>query len=250
MHIKNTCPICKNDKDITPLVNIGKHHLNYYKCPHCDVLYIDNGVHVKPNYNLEYNSFFRRPSDAEKAGIFARKIADLIGLPNQGKSIMEVGCGNGWTSFLLKQLGYLVTSHEQTEEYAFHLAKQLGLNMIWGEFEYLQHDKQYDLISASHVIEHSSSPVDFAIQCNNLLTEWGLLHIDTPTLETYTGDLNNFKHLNTRHPNEHVIIYSRCALDTLLFDHGFVPLHKEVSEQYHSITAIYQKVADGADFSR
>jgi 2-polyprenyl-3-methyl-5-hydroxy-6-metoxy-1,4-benzoquinol methylase len=236
------CPICDTKTNIVELkITWGKNTKRCF-CTACGTYFIWPEPAKTAVYDTKYNEYFHRPGDARKAGIMAERIAQMIYQHEAGHTILEVGCGNAWTLWLLKQIGFDVTGHELSEEYALKIAREKKLDMLYGDFEYTVYNNEYDFIYAGHVIEHSWYPKDWAIQCNNLLKNKGYVYIDTPTLEFYDGRLGDYKHFRTRNPEEHAVIFSSKSLKFLLEKHGFKIQKTTFEQNYHSVQILAQKV--------
>lgn len=83
-------------------------------------------------------------------------LEQLVALP-KGR-LLDVGCGNGKTLLLARQLGWDVTGLE-IDPKAVAYGKKLGLNVIEGGYDKLKDmGDQFDCVICSHVLEHVHDP--------------------------------------------------------------------------------------------
>ena len=116
-------------------------------------------------------------------GFYRRRFSRTIHWLNHknGHCLLDVGCGNG--SFLrrMKQLGWEVEGIEPDSRACDVVSQALNVpvhNMPAEEMHKLQ--KQFDIITLSHVIEHLVDPTFVLQSCFKLLFPGGILSIITP----------------------------------------------------------------------
>jgi 2-polyprenyl-3-methyl-5-hydroxy-6-metoxy-1,4-benzoquinol methylase len=100
-----------------------------------------------------------------------------------GKRLLDVGCGGGWFLRICKKLGATEQGVEPSE-YAAYLAQKQGLRVFCGTLEsYVEQvsaDMQFDIITASHVIEHVPEPVETLRAMRRLLAPGGFAWTAVP----------------------------------------------------------------------
>ncbi|MBW1987250.1 MAG: class I SAM-dependent methyltransferase [Deltaproteobacteria bacterium] len=96
---------------------------------------------------------------------------------------LEVGAGLGVLSAGLQQQGVQILGVEPDPQQAEYARRQFGLTMVTGRFEELDlSGQQFDLILASHVIEHFPDPLKFLITARSLAAPGGRLFLETPNI--------------------------------------------------------------------
>lgn len=144
-------------------------------------------------------------------------------LPGTG-TVLEVGCGLGQFSYLLKLCGYQEYALELSPHNCHYISEKLGIRIHCGGLKPL--DQPVPAIVAFDVLEHIIEPDAFLAQVSQTLTDDGILMIQTPcydpalNYEQMLESKSNFKNLLCE--DEHVYLYSRESVCQLLKKHGFI----------------------------
>ncbi|MDX8396885.1 MAG: class I SAM-dependent methyltransferase [Mariprofundaceae bacterium] len=157
---------------------------------------------------------------------------------HKGSKVIDIGCGDGAFVRMMAESGfdaYGVDSNPMSVE----AAQSNNLKVSLGDaVAFLkQHEKQFDGIICSHMIEHvSADDVGELIQaCRHALTEDGSLLVITPNIHTLTG------HSDFWNDPTHIKPYTEDALKKLFrfnglettsvgYDqHSQIPLRKSLS---------------------
>jgi len=164
------------------------------------------------------------------ARAFLKVVSGLEGV----ERICDLGCGNGYMTGALADLGYEVVGVDASEtgiriareaypQAAFIeslIDEQLSSNLDLGKF---------DLVVSSDVIEHMYRPSELIEAAKSLLQPQGKLLIGTP----YHGYLKNLalsvtgkmdSHFTVLNDGGHIKFFSVETLSRLLNDHGFSDL--------------------------
>lgn len=99
-----------------------------------------------------------------------------------GWRALEVGAGLGILSHCLQQLGCQVVAVEPDPQQADWAKNHLGLEVISVAFEEAPLPSGFDLLVASHVIEHLVDPVAFLSRLRGLAAPDGKLFLETPNI--------------------------------------------------------------------
>jgi 2-polyprenyl-3-methyl-5-hydroxy-6-metoxy-1,4-benzoquinol methylase len=118
-----------------------------------------------------------------------------IPIPSE-KRLLDLGCGGGTFLRQAKKLGALEQGVEPSA-YASGVCRDQGLNVFTGTLDEFatQTTERYDIITASHVIEHVHDPVATLKTMKDLLAPYGLIWIGVPNA---SYPIN--KALKGRHP--------------------------------------------------
>ncbi len=98
--------------------------------------------------------------DAESAREYYGRYVSFVRTvrPAGGTKLLDLGCGNGWSSELLHGEGFNVTGLEVTRE-AFSRPEAKGLRFVVGSAESLPFERgEFDIVSSYQVLEHVANP--------------------------------------------------------------------------------------------
>lgn len=138
--------------------------------------------------------------------------------PKKGTAV-EVGCAEATLLVQLHERGWQSVGIEPDAKTAAAVAERTGLEIRAGAFPATA-APACDLFIACDVLEHIPKPLEFLTAARSALRPGGILFLQLPLLEK---DQPDFGHMNERvfDVQEHVFIYSRDALATLLETVGF-----------------------------
>jgi SAM-dependent methyltransferase len=168
--------------------------------------------------------------------------------------ILDIGCGSGVLVNRLSKMGYRSYGVDWSEP-AIHFAKQ----HMHGSFRVANvenlnpHDLgfQFDLITASHILEHLVEPHSFLRSVAGLLKPNGYLVIAVPNLNWY-DPYSAWRSVSTIFHEEHVVGYTPPGLQMVLNQSGFDVVGMTTkTHQMAILTAIgvsvYKKLRKGKD---
>jgi SAM-dependent methyltransferase len=92
-------------------------------------------------------------------------------------SVLDIGSGSGEHADYFESSGSVVTRFDFGKSRAF---TDLNKKVILGNFLEYDFAKKYDLIWASHVLEHTIHPHEFLLKIKNTCSENGLIAITVP----------------------------------------------------------------------
>jgi SAM-dependent methyltransferase len=235
------CPVCFNNCpkkfDFVERVEDEQRII----CKECGAIYFTRRPPVALKYDSTYNSYFLRPGDISKAGLMAAAIGEFCKNTLRNPAILEVGCGNALTLFLLRQQGYAVKGLEPDPAWCLKIVESLNIPMIIGTFEEADIKEKYDMIYSSHTIEHCEDPHVWFNKAFELLNPGGYFWIDTPDSYYHDKQLGRWHHFETRHQFEHVCILSDDAVKHLARKYFFHIVKCERQPEYQSLSVILQK---------
>jgi 2-polyprenyl-6-hydroxyphenyl methylase/3-demethylubiquinone-9 3-methyltransferase len=149
-----------------------------------------------------------------------------------GKRVLDVGCGNGFTCGEFLKLGCIVVGIDLSESGIAVARKAFPT----GRFEVLPADSKilerlkeqpFDLVVSTEVVEHLYAPREYARGCFDALRPGGRFICTTP----YHGYLKNLlislsnkwdQHANPLWDGGHIKLWSKRTLTALLLETGFV----------------------------
>ncbi len=134
----------------------------------------------------------------------------------KGGKILDVGCGHGW---MLSELSNKWSKHGiEISKFASKTASRYCKLHI-GKLEKYK-EKDFDVISALHIIEHVKNPKIFIKLIKSKLKSKGLLILETPDFDSAAARKfgNNFRLLKDK---THVSLFSQDSLVRFVRDYGF-----------------------------
>ena len=160
-----------------------------------------------------------------------------------GKTLLEVGVGEGHLIAVAQEMGYEVTAVELIEADAQETADLLELPVICGDFLHLEEkDLQVDIITMGDVLEHLQRPTEGLQKAHTLLKDNGILWLSTPNFESSFSKMMKVNDAMRSEPY-HIAYFSRKGLVALLEKVGFELLEYSVSNRYNgSMELLLRKV--------
>lgn len=213
------------------LQSIGKAYSSYYTHGSGTSAYADdNGNSVfwklaNGYMNARYGS---RRSPASASGRFLLPLALPLRqqldffyrhLPQSPGRLLDVGCGNGVFLLRAKAAGWEVMGLEPDPR-AAATARQGGLKVHAGTLDSFGETTPFDVITASHVIEHVHNPRTLLSQIFELLRINGTIWLATPNVKSL-GHRRFGRSWRGLEPPRHVTVFSAVALEAMLVEAGF-----------------------------
>lgn len=241
MYNARKCPLCgcTETKLITHVETRGE--VERILCPHCMLIYFDRATPEAPKYDLKYNKHFFRPGDIRKAGIMAAKIAEIAKANFKNPNIIEAGSGNGLTVMLLRTLKINAFGIDLDAKLSVYLMEKFSIPILTGKFEEFNPPTKYNLVYASHVIEHQEKPLLFFQKAHEILDKKGIFFIDTPDIEYSAEAGSSWKHFNTRNPYEHCCLFGKKTLLVAAQKTGFTLEGFSSYPEFGSMQAILRR---------
>jgi SAM-dependent methyltransferase len=100
--------------------------------------------------------------------------------PGTGKSVLDVGCGNGYLGAILAERGYDVTGIERRGGYTDSFPSSVRLVEADLEQRFPSVGQRFDYILCADILEHLRRPEDLLAQLRNMLNPQGKLIASLP----------------------------------------------------------------------
>jgi len=231
---KTPCNLCKSqDTWIIGEVDRHKQPLRTVLCRSCGLGWTDPQPDSKTlqqfyekDYRKEYKGTFKpKKKHTYRAGRVAkRRWGQLERFLNKDSELLDLGSGGGEFVYLMRSLGIDAIGIEPNEGYAGYAKNDLGLPIQEGFIsDQLNIDRQFDVITMFHVMEHLQDPVAMVGLLAKHLKEGGQLIIEVPNLETichYPGNCYHFAHLYHFNAETLSFLGEQNGLSTVFVDHS------------------------------
>ena len=105
-------------------------------------------------------------------------VSDLL---QPGGSVVDLGCGAGWTLLPFREAGHPVAGCDLGSSF-LEAGRARGLDLRHGDHTTLKDIAPFDLIILSHVFEHITDPRKLMAEIKPMLAPAGLVYIEVPGL--------------------------------------------------------------------
>lgn len=153
--------------------------------------------------------------------------------------ILDVGCGRAVMLGVLKRWGYEVDGIELDTVAALRAEKEIG-QRVYRSLEEIASGKnrQYDVISFWHALEHFPDPCVVLKKVHGLLAEGGYLIIAAPNFASVQASLSGKDWLHLDLPR-HLVHFDMSSLAQILQRSGYrVIVHSHFSQEYNPIDTL------------
>jgi 2-polyprenyl-3-methyl-5-hydroxy-6-metoxy-1,4-benzoquinol methylase len=143
---------------------------------------------------------------------------DFYSLP-KGR-VLDVGCATGALLQRLREQGWTVTGIELCGPSAKYARDVRGLNVLNSTLEDAHFpDLSFDVVLASHLIEHLNDPRSFVQESHRILRDGGYLFVTTPNSDGFQARLFGSRWRSAIF--DHLYLFSKKTLGRLLREQGF-----------------------------
>lgn len=146
--------------------------------------------YYQEKYYQEEKGNYRKKYDAPEEKYIRLKIEQKLKLierinPSVTKTLIDIGCGEGFTLSYFKRNGWNVTGLDYSEYGCNAMNPDCLENLITGDvFENIQKlissQSKFGVIWMSNVLEHVLDPVQLLLDCRALISQGGILVVQVP----------------------------------------------------------------------
>ena len=158
-------------------------HLKYNYCRSCGIIYSDISDSLGKKINKIYSDFYNYVSPLESGIGHSEAHSFLDTLKHifyDAKSILEIGCYDGFLLYNLKKMAKEVLGIEPSKRGA-EIAQKHGIDVINDFFPTKKPIiKKFDIVFSRNLIEHLDDPVKFIELQLKLLNRNGFIIFETP----------------------------------------------------------------------
>lgn len=227
---------------------------NVVQCTRCQLIYLNPRPDVselKTIYPDNYYAYGLQDKNVEaenKTSLLYRarkfvymsrltKALDLC-LPSTVLKVLDVGCADGRALNWYKDVEkYKVETYGvDFDRTAVEKARASGHTVYLGRFEDAEIEKDtFDLVVATHVIEHVADPKGFARRAFEVLKPGGIFLCETPNVGALDAKMFAKEHWGGYHFPRHWVFYNPKSITTMAESVGF----KVESIQYNPAPAFW-----------
>jgi SAM-dependent methyltransferase len=192
----------------------------YSRCPQCRLLFQAPG----PSHSQVIN-YYRNPSPVAKAlepdwlearvNSLANRVraATIQRIVGRG-SLLDIGCGKGFFLSFMRRSDWRVFGIEASSSDIGFASEHLKLNGIHrAEWPCrLPQERQFDVITMFHVIEHLANPVAALAAVSTILKPSGILVLETPNVESWPARIFR-RHWVALDAPRHLAVFSETGIE-------------------------------------
>lgn len=178
---------------------------------------------IVTKYDADYHSSVTTAPKARQAQqTLATAVDNLVDLLD--KTVLEIGCGDGYFLKGLKDLGAHAIGYEPSSTYNLARSKA-GINVVNDFFPFdsnIELDQKVDVVIMRHVLEHLASPRDALVSLGESRFAGEspeFLLIEVPNSSQLVSEDLYFDFYN-----DHVQYFSRRSLERVLTNSGWIPI--------------------------
>ncbi len=151
--------------------------------------------HIELYLNILAADIYPQPPDPGHQKMLETICERWLPLLSNLNSILDVGCGQGQAFDVLAKYAERVEGVTLGSD--FDICRGKGLKVELADMSFLPYpDKEFDLIFARHVLEHSPAPLLSLMEWWRVSRQWLMLIMPDPEHWTYTGQ-NHYYVLNS-----------------------------------------------------
>ena len=211
----------QEDIDTVYMLPGGKYG-RHVKCRNCRLIYV-NPIEKASKINHDY---FKRESD--DASIIRRSRLHaaesqvrLVKKYNGGRSLLDVGCGEGFFLFKASETGYITKGIELSQDATVYARREFGLDVEAKPIEESQFPQNcFDVATLWQVLEHVPYPLTILKEVHRILKPGGLLVASTPDIEGIPARIlrNEWWNIRRIHLNQ----FTTKTLRNIIENAGFI----------------------------
>lgn len=212
--MSTNCIICNTD---CTLIKYEKIKSIYHKCSNCEFIFKDVSCYLTPEQEQKIYNTHNNSIDDPVYGAYFQSFIDQCAIEVSNSSSVALDFGSGpepVLALLLKRnYGYEVDIYDK-----------------YYAPEKVYEGKQYDLITATEVVEHLIDPLAYFELFKSLLKPGGVLAIMT---QFHHNDEKQFEHWHYRRDESHVSFFTPKTMTFIAGQVGleiiYIDIHKNVA---------------------
>jgi 2-polyprenyl-3-methyl-5-hydroxy-6-metoxy-1,4-benzoquinol methylase len=230
-HFKN-CYLCQSSSLITRPVKIRDHwessHISapdVLECSECNLVFLSSFDHISSkhymNSGMHNEKTFSYDSWLAESMIDDNRRCTFLKDKIKDKKLLDFGCGAGGFLSLAKEISKNVAGVELEKAFQSKF-KEGSLNVFSNEYEAIETNDTWDIISAFHVLEHIKDPIRTLKNLALVLDKNGELIIEVPNINDALLTLYENKAFSEFYYwSNHLFMFNVKTLEDLVKKAGF-----------------------------
>jgi len=223
------CPLCNasSSKEVFEIDGFS-----YHECLFCKSLYtkphLRDGVlgalYSDGIYQVYQDNLVKKGQGIRKGVLEDRKYSQIDRLLDKNTpTLLDIGCGGATFLDVCKQNGWQVEGVDPSPSASQVALESYGIKVHQGDFNKIEFDKTYDVITLWGVLEHVSDPVATINKAKTLLNKGGIIAFEVPSADCFISEyLKKYSFSPTRYieSGRHNIFFSRKVIQQIAEDSG------------------------------
>ena len=213
-------------------------HGKYVRCRNCHFIYV-NPIEKASKINGDYSKMGNNDAPIIRGSRLraAKSQLRLISRHKSGRTLLDIGCGEGFFLFNATKAGYTAKGIEISQDAAEYAGREFGLDVEAKPFEELQFpDNYFDIVTLWQVLEHVPYPLIILKEVYRILKPEGLLATSTPDIESILAKIFRRRWWNLR--RLHINQFTTRTLADMLKRAGFNNVFSTRYREYISISML------------
>jgi len=213
----NSCLVCGRECK-------EEKHPGFYYCWCCDVAVkgLENIATDKERIQTYGDDWVVAQGKNKTAMVKADYLVKMIDKVITGEKILDIGCGSGILVGKLSKAGYIAHGVDWSQPAIEYAKRNTVGEYTVADINYGMTDikGKYDMVVASHILEHIENPDMFFKEIRRVLKPYGYIVVAVPNLDWY-GLKPEWRQVSTIFDPEHSVCYKFRGLAKLLMKEGF-----------------------------
>lgn len=246
------CILCGSDEPLS--LRFDKGEYSVASCPDCALVQLAPTPSETTLAALYSDQYFGSDDvhsgygdyasqEAEYLATFAEDVRTIRRYVRTG-DVLDVGCGYGYFMQVAQDAGLRPFGLDLSEAAVERANARFPGRVFRGTLSdsALPRDQAFDVVFASHVVEHITTPVEFMRHIVARLKPGGLVVLVTPNIESLVSRVSGGRWVSFKIP-EHVAYYSPATIARLLHRGGhFEAISVKPAFQYYRLPFVAAKV--------
>ena len=163
-------------------------------------------------------------------------------------TVLDIGCGFGYFVREALAAGYDAYGVDLSADAIRAAERELPGRVFEGAFESVAEiaDKRFDVIFASHLIEHIPDPRSFVRSLAERLTDDGIVVFVTPNIDSLLARASRARWVSFKVP-EHLAYYNPRTISALVESAGLESLTIDSAYQYYAVGFLMKRIRELID---
>lgn len=248
------CPICQGNtlQTVETKADSFIPLLVLHQCATCGMIFLSPRLTLRAVVQVENESMVYDLSSAEAEQTVAGPLTEMAAylgsfVRSGGRRWLDIGCNRGRLLEAARRLGWQPLGVEIATEPAHAARRQYGLT-VYPDLAEIGREGLFDMITAWHVLEHTTDPMGFLRAAAGKLAPGGVLALQVPAYD-FREEYARRRQLHSLVCTVHNFYFTRDSLADVLARIGLHTLSIGADPQSLLLTAICSNRTAGVSWS-